>query len=320
MNTIEIKKNLDVFPNIIEFPGEMEVNDFIDWYKENESSLENMVQKAGAVMVRGVKIFSLEDFSQVMEVMGKEFMSYVDGFSPRTKLSSNVYTSTEYDADFYITLHNELSYSNHWPAKLFFCCVIPPGEGGETPIADCREIIKNMDPELMELLETKGVRYVRNLHGGGGAGPSWQETYETDSREEVEAFCKKSKIEFYWKEDGGIKLIQHRTAVIEHPVTKEKVWFNQVDQFHPSHFDNDIYEMLMMMYDGDEEALPMFDSFGDGSKITVEQIKKIRKTVDDTSVKLPWKKGDLMIVDNVLACHGRMPYKGDRKILVSMSS
>ncbi|MEL7002883.1 MAG: TauD/TfdA family dioxygenase, partial [Bacteroidota bacterium] len=158
---------------------------------------------------------------------------------------------------------------------------------------------------------------VRNLHGGGGAGPSWQETYETEDKSEVEKFFRDSNIEFEWKDDGGLKVIQKRPATIVHPITKERVWFNQVDQFHPSQFENEIYEMLMMMYDS-EEDLPMYGSFGDGSEIAVEKIRGIHKTFENNMILNRWEKGDILVVDNMLVCHGRMPYKGDRKIVVTM--
>lgn len=306
-------------PLIKAFNAGTTANEFINWYKLNAGAIDRELTETGAILFRGLPITSLEVFSEIVGSISDKFLRYVDGFSPRTKLTSNVYTSTEYDADFYITLHSELSYSAKWPSRIFFSCIIPAETGGETPIADCRRIVREMRPELLEELERKGVRYIRNLHGGGGVGPSWQETYETDSREEVERFCRESNIEFYWKEDGGIKLVQNKPATILHPITGERVWFNQVDQFHPSQFNQDIYETLMLMYDGDEEKLPMFGSYGDGSKISLDAVQEIRRTVDGARVLTPWQQGDLLLVDNVLVCHGRMPYTGSRKVLVSMS-
>jgi hypothetical protein len=305
-------------PFIIDFDQGYRVDDFIHWYGSNEALIENNLLKSGAVLFRGVDIDTLESFSKITKAAAQEFLSYVDGFSPRIKLSSNVYTSTEYDADFYITLHNELSYSARWPSKIFFCCLLPSATGGETPIADCRRIIREMRPELIDEFERKGVKYVRNLHGGMGLGPSWQATFETQDKAVVEEFCKKSGTDYRWKPDGGIKLTHVKPALINHPVTGERVWFNQVDQFHPCHMDKDIFDTLMLMHDGDEEELPMFGSFGDGSKISPEMIREIRRTVDSVAVLTPWQKGDLLLVDNVLVCHGRMPYTGNRKIVVSM--
>jgi hypothetical protein len=305
-------------PLIIDFENKQTIDQFIDWYKENAPFLESKIYDNGAILFRNTGIDELGDFDHIMECIAGKPMSYIDGFSPRTKLSSSTYTSTEYDADYFITLHNELSYSAKWPSKIFFCCITPCETGGETAIADCRKILERMSPELLKELKEKGVKYVRNLHGGGGAGPSWQQTYETTNKEVVEKFCTENCIDYSWKADGGIKLTQYRPAVITHPVTGEEVWFNQVDQFHPSHMEKDIYETLMVLYER-EEDLPMYGAFGDNSHITEEKIKEIRETVDSGIVLNRWQKGDLLMVDNILVCHGRMPYKGNRKILVSMS-
>lgn len=312
-------QDANALPFVINFYEGYGVDEFITWYGAHEALIETNLRKSGAVLFRGVDIGTLESFSKIMHAAAQEFLSYVDGFSPRTKLSSNVYTSTEYDADFYITLHNELSYSARWPSKIFFCCLIPPAGGGETPIADCRRIWREMRPELLEEFERKGVKYVRNLHGGQGLGPSWQDTFETPDKAVVEAFCKKAGTDYRWKPGGGLKLTHRKPACINHPVTGERVWFNQVDQFHPCHMEKDIFDMLMLMHDGDEEELPMFGSFGDDTKISPETIAEIRRTVDQAAVLTPWKKGDLLMADNVLVCHGRTPYTGNRKIVVSMS-
>ncbi|QXV63886.1 TauD/TfdA family dioxygenase [Mucilaginibacter sp. 21P] len=306
-------------PLTVQFDETIQPEELIVWLNNNRVSLEDQLLQYGAVRLKNTAISSVHDFDRLIAAISiGEPMAYVDGFSPRTKLTSNTYTSTEYDADFNITLHNELSYSAKWPSKLIFCCITPCETGGETTIADCRKILTSFNTELLAELREKGVRYVRNLHSGEGAGPSWQQTYETDSRHYVEQFCRDSDIRFDWKDDGGIRLVQHRPAVIRHPLTNEEVWFNQVDQFHPSHMDEEIYEALMMMYEN-EMDLPMYGSFGDGSSISTEKIQAIRKTVDSNIVKNRWEKGDLLIVDNVLVCHGRSSYTGNRKILVSMT-
>jgi hypothetical protein len=311
--------NDQVFPLLYEFNKPCSVSDFSAWADANKMSIEAKLLFHGAVLIRGVEIDSLQKFQHALTPLANDFINYIDGFSPRTKLSAHVYTSTEYDSDFKITLHNELSFSAVWPSKLFFCCILPAQQGGETPIADGRRIVKKMPPHLLEEFESKGVRYVRNLHAGGGAGPSWQETYETSDKMEVERITSERNIELTWKPDGGVKLVQYRPAVIGHPVTKEKVWFNQVDQFHPVQFSKEIYDMLMLMHQT-EEDLPMYGSFGDGSKISNEVITEIIDVVNSEAVPVAWKTGDLLIVDNALVSHGRMPYKGDRKVLVSMSA
>jgi len=305
-------------PLILRFEDRLTPDEFITWAAANKAAIDAGLLKHGAILLKNIEIGEVADFDHVIGRVAGPPMRYVDGFSPRTRLTSSTYTSTEYDADFPITMHNELSYSGKWPSRLYFCCIIPCESGGETTLADCRKILGSFRPALLSELESRGVKYVRNLHAGGGAGPSWQQTYETHDKLEVENFCRENGIDFSWKPDEGIKLTQYRPAVIAHPVSGEKVWFNQVDQFHPSHLDKDIYEALRIMY-GQEEDLPMYGAYGDGSDIGEESIREIRETVDGNIVSNPWEKGDLLIVDNILVCHGRNPYKGNRKIVVAMS-
>lgn len=322
MNDIfnESSVSIEDFLVIKKFENKIAVPDFVQWYLSNQEQLESRLRENGAILFSGLKIDEISDFENVMDDISDKFMAYVDGNSPRTKLTSKVYTSTEYDKNHHITLHNELSYSYKWPSKIFFCCLIPSPTGGETPIADCRRVVNSMDQDLVKEIEAKGITYIRNLNNGGaGFGPSWQDTFETESKSEVEEFCSKAHIQCVWKDDDSVKLIQPSKGIITHPTTGEKVWFNQIDQFHPSHLDSEIYETLMMMYNDDEE-LPMYVSFGDGTKITEDMVKEIRKTVDNESLARKWDQGDLLMLDNVLVAHGRKPYQGDRKILVSMSN
>ncbi|MGB5930587.1 MAG: TauD/TfdA family dioxygenase [Cyclobacteriaceae bacterium] len=321
MNNLHKEANTvqDDFLVIKQFDDGISTTDFVEWYRTNESTLQDELLKSGAIMFRGIDIKTMEHFESVMDQISSRFMAYVDGNSPRTKLTSKVYTSTEYDKNHSITLHNELSYSYKWPAKIFFCSIITAEEGGETPIADCRRVLKSMDRALAEEIEAKGITYIRNLNGGAGFGPSWQDTFETSDKADVEKFCTEAGINYSWKDDGGLKLIQPSKGIISHPVSGDKVWFNQIDQFHPSHLDEEIYETLMMMYE-DEAELPMYVSFGDGTKITQDMVNEIRRTMDKESLARPWQQGDLLMLDNVLVADGRKPYKGDRKVLVSMSN
>lgn len=292
--------------------------DFVNWYVVHQELVDDLVQRTGSVLFKGIIMDDLADFEFVTESLFTRFVSYIDGFSPRTKLSKSIYTSTEYDADFRITLHNELSFSHVWPSKLLFFCVTPASEGGATTLADCRQILKTLDLGLLAAFEQKGVTYIRNLHNGEGLGPSWQQTYETKDKAQVEKFCKSGGTEFSWTDEGYLHLVQKKPATIRHRQTGEKLWFNQVDQFHPSQLNKEIHETLMELYGGNEWLLPMYGCFGDGSPISQEQIDLLHAGIEKCLVPIQWKTGDLLIVDNEMLSHGRMPYKGDRKILVSM--
>ena len=295
------------------------VNHLLSYYKANFDYLEMRLLEQGALLFRGFGVKTPASFARCMRSLNGNLLDYVDGNSPRTKLAAGVYTSTEYPSEYYISMHNELSYSHKWPRKLFFGCIVAPQENGETPIADSRAILNNLDPEVVDEFTRKGVKYVRNLQGGQGVGPSWQETFETTDKPTVEAYAAACGSKAEWQADGSLKLIQVRPATATHPQTKQRVWFNQADQFHPSTHPRDVCENMMSVYKGKESELPQNACFGDDTPIPVSMLEHIRETTRNSAVLFPWQTGDLLIIDNMLTCHGRMPYAGPRKILVSMS-
>jgi alpha-ketoglutarate-dependent taurine dioxygenase len=308
------------FPLVIRpLSGASRVEALIEWFGAERERVDRELQRYGALLFRGFGLDSHENFCRFRDACVERSMDYVDGNSPRTKLPNRIYTTTEYPADQEISMHNELSYSTSWPERLYLCCVTPPATGGETPIADGRRIVRALRPETAEAFEKSRVRYIRNLHDGIGIGPSWQDTFETSDHSEVEAFCRRGEIEFHWKDDGGLWLSQLGHGITRHPQTGEKVWFNQVDQFHPTNLPPEVCEYLLFEYEGREHELPLYSCFEDGTPIPHDVYDEIRRVNREESVYAPWERGDLAVVDNMLMLHGRNSFTGERRVLIALA-
>ncbi|UXE67972.1 MAG: TauD/TfdA family dioxygenase [Chryseotalea sp. WA131a] len=298
---------------------ESEPDSFISFYKKNAGEIEKKLSTFGAIKFKNVQIASTGSFQHIVNSVSSNFMNYVDGNSPRTKLGENVYTSTEYDKMQKITMHNELSYSAKWPNKLFFSCLQPATTGGETLLADSREVLRQIDDSIVRQIRTHGITYIRNLHGGGGIGPSWQDTFDTTDKAQLEKNCKAYEIDFTWRADGAIQLRQHSKGIIRHRSTHEEVWFNQIDQFHPYHLGEEMYDVLKVTYDTPEDY-PMWVQYGNRAPIGDDVIKHVLEQVDKVTYAPRWERNELLVVDNELASHGRNSYTGERKVLVAMSA
>ncbi|MFI0371288.1 TauD/TfdA family dioxygenase [Actinomadura sp. 1N219] len=256
-----------------------------------------------------------EAVDSVLDRLVPDRLPYVHGNSPRSRVRGNLYTSTEYPRQYTISMHNELSYAHRWPTRLAFYCEKAPGSGGATTVADGELWLASLDAEVRDAF-AGGVRYVQNLHDGFGFGKSWQDTFETGDRAEVEAYLRESRAEWEWGEDG-LRVTQLRPSTVKHPVTGAEVWFNQADQWHPAGLGDETSAELYAILSPEE--FPQYVTFPDGSPIPDEHIRHVYDRGLECAVDVGWRPGDVLLIDNVLTAHGRRPFEGSRRVLVAMS-
>src|SRR5260221_13565900 len=104
------------------------------WAAERRDFIQSQLLKYGAILFRGFNVATVADFEQVVLAISVEPLKYTERSSPRHEVGDRIYTSTDYPPEQSIFLHNEHSYSRTFPIKLFFCCLVPAQQGGETPI------------------------------------------------------------------------------------------------------------------------------------------------------------------------------------------
>jgi len=291
------------------YPGQP----LLEAFGELRADIETLVARVGGVLLRGFDVPSVDDFQQFAAAFGHPLLSYEFASTPRSAVSSGIYTSTEYPAHQHIPLHNEQAYTREWPMKIWFHCVTASPEGGETPIADSRAIYRRMPAEIRERF-APGILYVRNY---GDFDMPWQKVFNTEDRAEVEAFCQRAGIRCEWKPDGDLRTTQLCQSIETHPVTGEQVWFNQGHLFHVSNLQPEVRESLEELLD--LEDMPRNVFFADGSPIDDAIFDEIRGVLADETVMFPWQAGDVLMLDNMLVAHARTPFKGPRKVVVAMA-
>ena len=285
------------------------------WVESHAAWLTGTLKTRGAILLRGFGTLSVDDFEGIATTAGcgERPQPYENRSTPRQNIKGNIFTSTEYPAPEAITLHNENSYSAEWPGVILFLCQQPALTGGETPIADSRQVYSSIPVATRSLFESKGVTYVRNY---GKLGLSWEETFQTTSQEEVERYCARQRIEWKWREGGGLQTRQTLPAVRKHPLTGESVWFNQAHLFHVSNLGSKGSFLLKSL---GSDGVPRNALFGDGSEIPASLLQEIRAIYDTHAVPLDWRANDLAILDNMLWAHGRRPFSGTRRVIVAMT-
>jgi amino acid adenylation domain-containing protein len=284
-----------------------------DWARGNRDFVEGRLLKHGAMLFRGFNIVSVGEFERFALTICPDLFSE-NGELPRARINGNIYTPVEYPADKPILWHNENTFCPRWPGKIMFLCKRPALQGGETPIADSRDVLRLIAPEVKDRFIKNGVMYMRNY--GDGLGLDWQVVFQTTSRSEVEDYCRKNSMQFQWKPGDRLRTRAVRPAVIRHPKTGEMVWFNQATHWHISCLNTALRASLLSAFS--EEDLPRHCYYGDGSPIEDSVMEHVCEVYKKTEVCFPWQSGDIMLIDNMLAAHARNPYAGPRELAVAM--
>lgn len=276
--------------------------------------MDAALRSVGGVLLRGFSVPGVADFQQFAASFGHPLLRYEFASTPRSAESAaGVYTSTEYPAHQHIPLHNEQAYTREWPMKIWFHCVTAAPVGGETPIADSRAVYRAM-PQRVRALFEPGLLYVRNY---GDFDLPWQTVFNTGDRAEVEAYCRRAAMRWEWKDDDGLRTTQLCQAVETHPVTGDKVWFNQAHLFHVSNLQAEVRESLEDLLGLDN--LPRNVCFADGGQIGDALFAEVRAVLAAETVAFRWQPGDVLMLDNMLVAHARAPFQGPRKVVVAMA-
>ena len=288
----------------------------MDWVRANAKGIIEFVDRFGAVVIRGFSGWQQEDLGTAVEIVsGERPLKYVYRSTPRTELGRGVYTATEYPAGMSIPLHNENAYQREWPMLLFFFCQQPAEQGGQTTLADTLAVTGRLAQQMRARFAAKRVMYIRNYRQD--IDLPWTTVFQTTSRREVEEYCIEHDISFEWPGGDSLRTRQVCDAEQRHPDTGAQIWFNQVHLFHPSSIDRRTRGAMRQMFK--DEDLPRYATYGDGSALEETELLTIRDAFEKESVAVDWRKGDLLVLDNMRISHGRAPYRGARKVLVAMA-
>jgi len=289
--------------------------DIFGWIEEHKQSVKETLSSVGAILFRDFPFKGNGDFIRFGESFIEQWLPYVDRASKRSPISGPVFSSTDTPPRFDIPLHNESSFTSRWPETVFFYCHIASKEGGRTPIVDVRSVYEQLDPAVRDRVEQHGVLYVRNF--GQATGMDWKETFQVNDRNELEGFCTSSSIALEWLKEDRLRTYQIRPGVVEHPVSGKKIWFNHALALHYTSLDKALQETFLRQYG--QLNLPHNTYYGDGSAFRVEEMQHIREVYHANSFSFDWQPGDLLVLDNMSIGHGREPYRGERKVVVSMA-
>lgn len=273
-----------------------------------------LVAEHGALLVRGLGLRDAAEAEAVFRRMGS-LVTEREAFAPRRRYAEGVYSSSKWPPNQPMCMHHELSYALEPPGLMLFACLVAPGDGrGATPVADSPSVLEALPAELVARFERTGWLLVRNYNEDIGA--SIAESFGTDDHRAVEAYCRAHAIGFEWL-PGGLHTWQRCSAVVRHPRTGQRCWFNQIAFLSQWTMDPEVREYILDTYG--EHGLPFDTRFGNGDPIAADIVEVINEAYATCTTREPWQAGDLLLVDNVRTAHGREAFEGPRDIVVAMA-
>jgi alpha-ketoglutarate-dependent taurine dioxygenase len=285
------------------------------WAAEHRETLRAAVVEHGSVLVRGLGLRDAAEVGSVFRRLANGLMEEKEAFAPRSAYSDAVYSSMKWPANQQMCMHHELSYRLEFPGLLLFACLEAPAQGGATAVANSATVLDSLPVELVQRFERHGWLLTRTYNDEIGA--SYAEAFGTDDRSAIESYCRSNAIEFEWQPDDGLKTRQRRSAVVRHPITGQRCWFNQVAFLNEWTLAPEIREYLVDVYGAD--GLPFNTWFGNGDPIGADVVDLLNEVYEANTAREPWQAGDLMLVDNIRTAHSREPYSGPREVVVGLA-
>src|SRR5918998_5162642 len=231
------------------------------WAAEHRVALRGVVAQHGSVLVRGLGLRDVAGFGSVARRLATGLMTEKEAFASRRTYADGVYSSATWPQNQPMCMHHELSYTLEYPGLLLFACLAAPTDGGAPAVAVSPTVLDALPTDLVRRFEREGWLLTRSYNDDIGA--PFAEAFGTEDRGAVEAYCHANAIEFEWQPDGGLRTRQRRSAVVRHPLTGQRCWFNQIAFLNEWTLAPEVREFLVDVYGAD--GLPFNTRFGNGA-------------------------------------------------------
>ena len=286
------------------------------WVSEHKSKLLAQAAEHGVILFRGFPLKTATDFDAFVTAFGLENFPYDESLSNavRVNKTERVFTANEAPPSVTIFLHHEMAQTPLYPSRLFFFCEHAADTGGATPVCRSDELWDRLaakKPEFAKNCVEKGLKYSNVMPASNdamsGMGRSWQSTLAANDREGAEKRLKKLGYSWQWLDDGSLRATTPVLPAVRKLSNGRTSFFNQLIAAAKGWKDvrNDPSKAI---------------TFGDGTPLDRDSVTLATELGEELSFDVPWQSGDVALVDNYVAMHGRRSFTGTRKVLASLTA
>jgi alpha-ketoglutarate-dependent taurine dioxygenase len=196
---------------------------------------------------------------------------------------------------------------------LFFC-LEPASEGGEWTLSDGRKVIECLPAEMLDRFRELGLVYRRRFIRGLDA--SWEQFFKVGSLQELREKIAPTGHEIDAISENDLTVSYRTHALLQIPERDTEAWFNQILLHHPDALPTEVDALLSKHFRRDQFPRTVF--FGDGSPIPAGWVRTIDRVLTECSISIQTQAHDVLLVNNLLMAHGRLPYSGNRQVRVAL--
>lgn len=303
-----------IFPSVLQCVEATTIDGASSWIRANLDRLQADLDRNGAILFRGFPLHDVDDFDLFVKAFSFPNFPYSESLSNavRVNWTDRVFSANEAPPEVTIYLHHEMAQTPIYPSKLFFYCEKAAEEGGATPLCRSDILIERMEQECPQFLrdcENKGLRYSNVMplenDAGSGMGRSWKSTLGVECKSEAEDRLRHLGYSWEWLEEGCLRVTTPVLPAVRDLGNGQRSFFNQ----------------LIAAFRGWKDTRNDPSSairHGDDSPLDVDAVMRSVEIAEELTFDVPWKSGDVALVDNYRVMHGRRFFSGTRKVLASL--
>jgi len=245
-----------------------------------ESELIDAYKRFGAILLRGFEV----DLNSFRDLTKRLCTGSVFNESPGREVidrEQNIQTVNLGSEPF--PLHPELSREPWKPDICFFWCMQPPTNGGETTVCDGVEIARRLPPPVKDALAGRQLRYRQIATPTECAFWLGSENPGDAALANPPAHCP------YTFERANGKI--HRAFL--------------VPALHKPMFTDELAFGNFLLFARYLQRLRIFPTFENGELVPDDLLAQVKAVSDQLETPVPWRAGDVVILDNTRFMHGR---------------
>ena len=317
------------FPVVLE-PGPDAPCDLAEAVAGDAERIREHLFGAGAVLLRGFRSSGAQDFEAAVSALGlKPAGDYLFGIAKRKRHSGAAFTSTTWSKRAILPPHTEMAYMRRRPRWIGFYCAAPAERYGETPCFDMASAYRMLPERLATRFDGARATYVRRIpvkRGRFGYQRTVRETFGTEDRTEIENICGELDVTPRWIRPDLLEAVTEVNAVVPHPASGLPCLNAQFTE--PAAF-RYLFRRFSERFSVAERCLQEAVLFGaglfpgsahqrilvGGEPLAKRDLTTVYDCMFQASVIFEWRRGDVLLLDNIRTGHGRLNVVGARQIL-----